>query len=81
MYTHRGTTPDIDEEATQMKKYEFTFENGCTYNGTISDKNEFVKHLTKREKSEMGKIVSKRILSDNEWNAWENKVNAFLATV
>ena len=64
-----------------MKKYEFTFENGCIYNGTISDKNEFVKHLTKREKSEMGKIVSKRVLSDSEWSAWENKVNAFLATV
>lgn len=64
-----------------MKRYEFTFENGDIYNGTISDKNEFVKHLTKREKSEMGKIVSKRVLSDIEWNAWENKVSAFLATV
>lgn len=64
-----------------MKKYEFTFENGCTYNGTISDKNEFVKHLTKREKSEMGKIVSKRVIADSEWNAWENEVNSFLATV
>lgn len=64
-----------------MKRYEFTFENGCTYNGTISDKNEFVKHLTKREKSDMGKIVSKRVLTDSEWNAWENEVNAFLAIV
>lgn len=29
----------------------------------------------------MGKIISKRVLSDSEWNALENKVNAFLATV
>ena len=64
-----------------MKRYEFTFENGCIYNGTISDKNEFVKHLTKREKSEMGKIISKRVLTDSEWNAWVNEVNAFLAIV
>lgn len=63
------------------KRYEFTFEDGCIYNGTISDKNEFIKHLTKREKSEMGKIVSKRVLTDSEWNAWESKVNAFLETV
>ena len=64
-----------------MKRYEFTFENGDIYNGTISDKNEFVRHLTKREKSEMGKIVSKRVLTDTEWNAWVNEVNAFLAIV
>ena len=64
-----------------MKRYESTFENGCTYNGTISDKNEFVKHLTKREKSEIGKIVSKRALTDSEWNEWENEVNAFLAII
>lgn len=56
------------------ERYEFTFEDGCIYNGTISDKNEFIKHLTEREKSEMGKIV----LTDSEWNAWESKVNAFL---
>ena len=64
-----------------MKRYEFTFENGDIYNGTISDKNEFVKHLTKREKSEMGKIVSKRVLTDSEWNEWEKEVNSFLAIV
>lgn len=64
-----------------MKRYEFTFENGDIYNGTISDKNEFVKHLNKREKLEMGKIVSKRVLSDSEWNAWEKAVNSFLAIV
>ena len=64
-----------------MKKYEFTFENGSIYNGTVSDKNEFVKHLTKIEKTEMGKIVSKRVLSDMEWNNWQNEVDAFLATV
>lgn len=64
-----------------MKRYEFTFENGDIYNGAISDKNEFVKHLTKREKTEMGKIVSKRVLSDSEWNNWQTKVDAFLATV
>ena len=64
-----------------MKRYEFTFENGAIYNGTVSDKNEFVKHLTKREKTEMGKIVSKRVLSDMEWNNWQNDVDAFLATV
>ena len=64
-----------------MKRYEFTFENGDIYNGTISDKNEFVKQLTKREKPEMGKIVSKRVLTDSEWNAWVNEVNAFLAIV
>lgn len=64
-----------------MKRYEFTFENGDIYNGTISDKNEFVKHLTKREKSEMGKIVSECVLTDSEWNEWEKEVNSFLAIV
>ena len=59
-------------------KYEFTFEDGSRYNGTVADKNEFVKHLTKSEKAEMGKIVAKRELTEAEWNEWEKAVDAFL---
>ena len=43
-----------------MKKhYEFTFE-GMTYYGTCDDKNEMLKHATKSERAEWGKLVSKK---------------------
>ena len=54
-----------------MKKYyEFTFENGDVYAGTVEDKNNFVKHLTKREKEEMGKIISKKQISEESYKIW-----------
>lgn len=53
-----------------MKMYEFTFENGDRYFGTVEDKNEFVKNLTKGEKAEMGKIIAKKELTEEEVNAW-----------
>lgn len=63
------------------KTYEYTFENGSKYTGTSEDKQFFVKHLTKAEKQEMGKIVSKRLLTDDEvsiYNDWVDKVMAWL---
>ena len=63
------------------KKYRFTFESGAEYFGTIEDKNYFMKHLTKRERQEFGKIVSKEELDEIEWTAWNKKVNDFLAWI
>ena len=64
-----------------MKMYEFTFENGDRYFGTVEDKNEFIKNLTKREKAEMGKIIAKKELTEEEVNAWFEEVDKFLTWV
>lgn len=62
-----------------MKKYyEFTFENGDIYTGTVDDKNEFCKHLTKDEKSTMGKIVSKKAISEEQYNSYMETLMDFI---
>lgn len=64
-----------------IRTYEFTFENGDKYTGTVEDNQFFVRHLTKSEKAEMGKIVSKRLLTEGEVKAYNDKVERFLAWV
>lgn len=61
-----------------MKIYEYTFENGNIYRGTAEDKAWFVSHLTKAEKAEFGKVVTKKVMTDEEIKAWETKVNSFM---
>lgn len=63
------------------KTFEYTFEDGSKYTGTTEDKQFFVKHLTKVEKQEMGKIVSKRLLTEDEVKVYNDKVDKFLAWV
>ena len=56
-----------------MKKhYEFTFE-GMTYYGTCEDKNELLKHATKAEKAEWGKLVNKKEVSAEFVENWRNE--------
>ncbi len=55
-----------------MKEFEFRFEDGSTYVGTVADKNEFCKHLTKRERETMGKIVGKSPVPDGFTEKWRN---------
>ena len=63
------------------KTYEYTFANGNKYTGTSEDKQYFVRHLTKVEKAEMGQIVSKRLLTEGEVKAYNDKVDRFLSWV
>lgn len=57
-----------------MKKcYEFTFE-GMTYYGTCEDKNELLKHATKAERAEWGKLVSKKEVSAEFVKNWRDRV-------
>lgn len=58
--------------------YEFKFEDGSTYYGTCADKNEFCKHLTKREREELGRIVSKSPVSENFVKNWRDRAMAAL---
>lgn len=74
-------TQGYKEGYKMMRTYEFTFENGSKYTGTAEDKQFFVRHLTRSEKAEMGKIVSKRVLTDGEVKAYNDKVERFLAWV
>lgn len=63
------------------RRYAFTFENGSQYYGSVEDKNELVRHLTKAERTSMGAIVSKRLLTDAEWAAWREEVEDILASI
>lgn len=63
------------------KTYEYTFENGSKYTGTTEDKQFFIRHLTRREKEEFGKVVSKRLLSEDEVKIYNDRVEKFLAWV
>lgn len=56
-----------------MKKcYEFIFE-GMTYYGTCEDKNELLKHATKAERAEWGKLVSKNEVSAEFVKNWRDR--------
>lgn len=63
------------------KTYEYTFENGNKYTGTTEDKKFFIHHLTKNEKEEFGKIISKRLLTEEEIKAYNHKVEKFLTWI
>lgn len=58
-----------------MKNYEFTFENGVVYYGTVEDKNEV---FTSKERKEMGKIVSKKEVTAEFVENWRTKAMAAL---
>ena len=63
------------------KTYEYTFENGNKYTGTSEDKQFFVRHLTKTESAEYGKIVSKKLLSDDEVKAYNDRIERWLVWI
>lgn len=69
----RKVNPKQAEEDFDMKKfYKFTFE-GMTYYGTCQDKNELLKHATKAEKAEWGKLVSKKSVTAEFVESWRQK--------
>lgn len=63
------------------KTYEYTFENGNKYTGTSEDKQFFVRHLTKTESAEYGRVVSKRLLSDDEVKAYNDRIERWLVWI
>lgn len=61
--------------------YEYTFEDGSKYTGTAEDKQFFVRHLTREEKKKIGKVVSKRLLTEDEVKAYNDKIEKILALI